>query len=899
MRSQTSLVLAFLGLAAVRAAAQAAQLLPIERPDDELLILELRLGRYVLSEALVAYLAGDLLLLPLGEITAALGFAVEVDPGSGVAEGWFLAENRRFSLDLGRRRAVAEGRLQEVPEGLAELHATEIYVAAELFGRFFPIDLETDLRRSRIIVRSREKLPLEQRLERRRRNPGRRFAASSGRYPTEPLPHRLVDWPTVDHRLAVSWRESGEGGSRTTVRSGLLAAGDFLWASAELVLGMTSGEGSAGPPEGRLKMSRTDPQGRRITFGDLVTPRRPLVSDEGFARGVEVSTFPPGRPDEVDRTTLHGSTLPGWDVELYHNGELVDFQEVGEDGFYEFSAVPLYLGLNLLRLVFYGPQGQTREKVERFLVGEELVRSGESHYRAAAHQEGRSFLPFVTATTADSEDGTRIFLEYERGLRRGLTLATNLQSLPLEDQRHTYATMGLLGSRGGILAGLYLSADAAGGQAGRLTAEGDLPGVRFRFEQERYRGFLSERAGPRDPLLRRDLLAADSRWRMPWGRPLKLRFAAEGERRASGAGRSLLTARLAASWRRFAATHTLALEERRQAGIRSRTAGGGLIFSGRRDRTSWRGGLVYELEPRPELSAFTLTVNQRWSRDFSSRIHLSQSLCSEPAGVYSASLSRHFEHFALGGDARYDEQGGWRAGLALTWSLRRDPLSGRWRAGPRPLAAQGMVAARVFLDRDLDGRFGAGDEPLAGVELTAGGGGIPATTDASGIAVLTGLAPHRPVDVGLELGSLEDPYWMPLREGFALVPRPGRTAAVELPVVVSGEVDGTVYLRSGGVPAAVSRVELELLDPAGEVIRKTRSSFDGFYLFDRLPPGRYRLRVAPAQLARLGLVTPPGREVVIGEEGTVVSGIDFILERAPAAEPDTRKPSARHEGGMR
>ena len=61
--------------------AEPAPLEPVERPDDELLILELRLGRTTLYDGLLAYLEPGTrrLFLPLGETAAALGLAITTE----------------------------------------------------------------------------------------------------------------------------------------------------------------------------------------------------------------------------------------------------------------------------------------------------------------------------------------------------------------------------------------------------------------------------------------------------------------------------------------------------------------------------------------------------------------------------------------------------------------------------------------------------------------------------------------------------------------------------------------------------------------------------------------------------------------------------------------------------
>lgn len=872
----------------------ATRLEPVERPDDQLLVLELLLDRFLLRDALLAYHDGEHLLLPLGEVASALALAVEVDLGEGSAEGWILREGRVFSLDSVRREVLVDGRRERLAEeDLVELHVDDLYVEARLLERWLPIAFEVDLLASRVLVHSREPLPLERRLERRRlwRQVGTAPSEASGAlYRREAMPYRLVDWPAVDHQMVMSLR-SDERGARTSMRSNLLAAGDLFHLESELAVAWTGGDG-ASPPEARLKLGRRDPdaallgglRATEVSFGDLLTPGRPLVSQESWARGVRISNFPLDRPEEFDRITLRGDLPAGWEVELYHNEELRDFQVVGEDGRYELVDVPLYVGLNLLRLVFHGPQGQVRERRERYLIGPDMIRRDEGYYRVALQEQ-------------------RFFAEYERGLRRGLSLSSRIESLPVEGERHTYVGVGLPMAAGGVLGRVDLAADVEGGWAGRLSAEGALNArLRFRVDEEFFDGLVSEEAGDEDPLRRRGRWRLDGRFFGGGRRPLKLALAAAFRRRLSGAAETTWTSSLSTRLGRISLSHGLEHGERRlvRGGPTSRSLSSSILAAGRFGSVRARAGMLFDWRAG-SLTQISVTVDQRWSESLSSRFQVrhgldpgdleedSQEAPAVPVAVpdaVSAGLDWHLRRVTLGLSAGWEGGGALehdrlRMAFSMSYSLRRNPLSRRLRMSSRPSATQGAVAARVFLDHDLDGRYGAGDEPLPGVRFRTGGGGRPDATDEDGVVLLSGLEAHRPVDVGLKIASLEDPFWVLSREGVAVVPRAGRVMAVDFPVFLSGEVDGTVWIERGGREIGVAKVAVELVDPRGAVTARTTSAYDGFYLLEKVPPGHYRLRLDAAELGRLGVPPPPEREVEIGADGTVRSGLDFHLGKLP------------------
>ena len=883
---------------------------PIERSDDDLLVLEVKLGRLTLHDGLIAYLHPGGMLLPLGEIAAALEFPIAVEPGAGIAHGWFLAEHRLFSLDLGRHEVLVEGALGPFDSERVELHADDIYVDSALLARWFPVVFEVDLSRLQITVHADEELPVEQRLERQAKwSRLQRGGFEGERYPRMELPYRLLDWPVLENRLNLSWRADERGREDLTARLDALAAGDLLGMSAELSLGLDAGSRSS-PANVRLKMGRRDPDGgllgrlraTEVSFGDLYTPDRPLVAHQRSGRGFEISSFPLGRPSEFDRTHLRGDALPGWEVELYHNEGLIDFRVVGADGRYEFTGIPLFFGFNVLRLVFYGPQGQQREKVERLFIGPELIRSGESYYRVAVLQgggtgretasPGEPVAGNATTTAANTlanvDDGVgteiatggerRYFVELERGLRRNLSIAAHIDSLPLDDGRHTYAGVRLRGSRKGFFGGVDLVTDSRGGWAGRLATQGRIFGVDLQLEHEQLSDFVSERNRSATGLpSSRSTLRVDGRV-LHDGRPtLNYRLAAVREARQEGDVRVRISGRLGASFRSVSLSNTLNLDLTRglHQGDPDRL-NGSLLITHRRRRPRLRGTLQYALRPHRRWTAVALIADWNLNRDFSARVQARHSLAEDLSSTYSAGVSRRFQAIAVGVTAGYDDRGSLRVSLSLSYGLSREPRTGRWRAHSRLSPTQGAAAARIFLDHDANGRFDDGDEPLAGVKLSGGVGGR-SRTDERGIAWLTGLATDRQSEIDLVLGSLEDPYWIPQREGVGVVARPGRVVAVDFPVMSSGEIDGTVRLRRGGELQEVSKVKLQLTDPTGNVVHEATSAFDGFYLFERVLPGRYNLRVDPEQVERLHLEPLP-EQVVTLASGEVVSGVDLVLK---------------------
>ena len=119
-----------------------------------------------------------------------------------------------------------------------------------------------------------------------------------------------------------------------------------------------------------------------------------------------------------------------------------------------------------------------------------------------------------------------------------------------------------------------------------------------------------------------------------------------------------------------------------------------------------------------------------------------------------------------------------------------------------------------------------------------------------------------------------------MRQGVRVLPRPGVVQMLEFPVVSTSEIDGTVYLldKAGNTDKrGIGDAVVELVDSQGTVVMSTPSSSDGFYLLRQVMPGRYVLRISPAQATKLALAATLERPVEVMPDGDFISGQNLEL----------------------
>ena len=99
------------------------------------------------------------------------------------------------------------------------------------------------------------------------------------------------------------------------------------------------------------------------------------------------------------------------------------------------------------------------------------------------------------------------------------------------------------------------------------------------------------------------------------------------------------------------------------------------------------------------------------------------------------------------------------------------------------------------------------------------------------------------------------------------MPRPGNAAEVDIALVGAGDIEGAV-VRDGG--DGFEGLDVELLDASGKVVGTTRTDFDGFFLFERVPYGDYRIRLSSDSAQAAGLARELNVRVSVSAEKSIV-----------------------------
>ena len=630
----------------------------------------------------------------------------------------------------------------------------------------------------------------------------------------------------------------------------------------------------------RFKLERSGFNGplglHYIEVGDISTSAFRGLSLQGSnGSGAQSERF------DNESVTIEGSQLPDWDVEIYQNNQFIAIQTIGQDGRYLFEQIPLSFGENKFELQFFGPNGKFETREEYYFLGPNMLGTGQISYEATAVQNG---LTVFGINNNDVEDqGSGIYTgSVNVGLLKNLTLGAGVSSREVGGERLTSSSFGFGFSTSRLYGSLRYNNAAASQDFVSTSLRTRVGNTNLNFQYTRYFD---------DPLLS----VSPSRWQSDldvsssvYNVPLKIEFTAREQVDSSQYDAVVgTTVPLYGSGRLSSSLWFSSFEERQESEITTISlAGGQTSFNTRIRPWSFRLATSYEIQPEfvyTQLSATgNLTIDNNMSLDLGIR-----QVSTTDMTHYSSGINWRLDKFVISTQVGYDSDERWSGLITASTTLVHQPGTLLPRVDRQASVTSGSVEARVFEDvTDSD------KQPIEGADVNALQNYRRATTDGNGVAYFSLMPANRQVDIELDDSTLPD-YEMRSRvPGVSIISRPGNYAVIDFPLIRTAELEGYISVTVNGKKTPVSRALVSLISNNGEVVTQTRSAFDGFYLFEGVEPGDYKISLDSAFEKRV--MKRPGSVAVTSSSG-VISELDYSLR---PSESETATPSMfAKEGG--
>ena len=873
------------------------------QPTRELL-LEVKVKNLILGDLYAQEVEGQLW-ASLSDVVLLLDFPIVIktlDNQQIEANGWFIKESNLFSLtpsDINTlsNTAIPPEKILEEPEtttyqlttdstpktvqGTKYINNEPHFLLKDLLS-WFNIQSESDISGLTLVLEPAERLPVQEKKRRQQREAVALVSNFDAQFPREDVDYQAFSPILADVQLSA--RKEVDGNN--TFSTSILGSGDLAYMTGRYYVNHRYDErtqdntinASLYLERNSIEANLLGPlQATHFSIGDNRNASIANLPNTN-AFGLRVSNRPYGRITNLSTTDITGLQQPGWDVELYLNGIFIGSQTVGEDGQYNFLQQPLQIGENRFTLRFFGLQGQRDELEELYVLDPAAAVGGKLIYDASLAKQDVNFADFFDNEQA-SNDYYRVNLHLEKGLSQNLSLTGDYSQYHFSDgELHSFIQPGVRLFWGKTLFNLnHLQDLSAGSQSQFNVSRGLGQGGNHVFNysfQTQTEDFATD-ANSLTSVRQLHSIGVNGRFTAP---ALSYSGAASFTDRYDGTSSESVSLSLSKRFGRLSLNNNLIYSMNHQADNSSSNSMQGLANAG----VNWqkfflRGGLGYTIEPNSEIDTGFLDGQWNISNDFTTQLRYSYNAETDQ-GSEKMILNWRNSNFVTSFIVEH-AQDDWRGQVNLQFSLGSNPITREAFMSSARISNSGALAAQVFEDLNNNQMLDENEPLIENAEVVAVQQHRRAKTDEQGMVMLTGLRGTQVTDIKVTHKSLEDPFWIPSIEGISFLPRPGLVKTLLIPVVTAGEVEGTIKYSQDlfNSPFEQGRVPLVLTNKDNGKEIETESTYDGFFLFETIPPGNYSLQVKPNFLTTKDVETRLPIPIKIDHKGTLVMGANFTL----------------------
>ncbi|MDR1684362.1 MAG: OmpA family protein, partial [Elusimicrobiota bacterium] len=841
---------------------------------------------YVQDEFLFVFERGQARYLPFYQFALITGLAITKNDGAQLS-GFASERGNTFLIDFPLARASFNKKQIPLDAGAAVQVDGQLAFSVEFLENLFNLTININDLNMLVDIEADWKLPNTLLLDARQKR-----AASGGDYvsPRDLWADYEFDgrqWalPVVDLRFGANMNSRGpqDGAARQTsysesygVNIAALAAG----LDANLYLFGTSYNDF--DPSLRFKVGRTFlrdkykfPNLTTFEAGDITGTGSSFFTPGGSGRGVSLTSFKNYVVSADKLISISGALQDGWDVELYLNDQLLGFRQPSVMGRFEFDNVPVNYGLNVFKLVFYGPYGEIRTEERRYYSGTSPVKKGEFGYSAKAYQPNRYLLErdtdFVSQSSVPVVDlmGFYGVNDYFTAMA-GFTGAQDAQD-NLKPRRFAMAGGQFL-FKGASLQ-YNLESDVESGSLGHhAEAQGNVY-IGDVFARYEHYGDINSPIAYRGGAYLKELFEGrlSGTFSALFNTPYYINYTTETDH--FGHGQNSVSVRLSRNFLRF--LH-LSLEDFWQGASYFQggaTNDAALLLQAGFGRLGIYAGASYRTHPDNYLSEVTARLDYRWDRRtyFSAEYRRGQRYAMSRLGEDTLSLrgSRIFNFGGISADLSFSTHKNISASVTYNISFGPAANAGAFSDAKTRLSDYGSVALSAVDEAGA---------PVEHVVISVTGAEKVARTDSEGQAVVTDIAPYEKVIVNLDLSEIEDSALFPLSDNYRYILRPGTVRNIALPLARKGALEGLI--KHDFDDNYLLGYEIAIYDGQGNILHQTFSDSFGMFILDNLPFGVYAVDISKDGV--------PVKKV----EGVKVDGLANYLEVNVLA------PAPRHIQGV-
>ena len=800
-----------------------------------------------------AIVQGQVIYLPVKDIFDFLKIRNTLSSDYDSLSGFFINAKATYLIDRAHNRITFQDKITNLRRNDLIRTTSNLYLRSDYFGKVFGLDCVFDFRSLSVKLNTKIELPAirEMQQDLMRRN----ISKLRGERKADTTIKRDFSWlhlGTADWGVINTQEINGKSSSRIGLDlGGIIAGGE---ASAYLNYN-TDQPFSAKQQFFRWKYVNNDnPVVKQVTAGQVYT--QAISTILAPVNGIQFTNTPTTYKRSFGTYRLSDKTEPGWMVELYVNGVLVNFVKADASGFFTFE-VPLVYGNSSVMLRFYSPFGEERTREQNISIPFNFLPLHQFEYTvtggiASDYQKsrfGRGNFSYGLSNHVTVGGGVEYLSSAMNGkpipfVNASFRIGSNL----LISGEHVYnvRTKALLSYK--LPANLQLDLNYSKYAQAQTSVKFD---------------YMEERKAVLSMPIRGKKFNAFSRFTLDQYKNYKV-TRTTAEYLVSG-----VFAGISSNFTTYAEFNNkiqplvysnFSLTYRLPAGIRFtpqaeyeyREKKIGLL-RGDLEKSIFHGGYLNFTYQRDLLRNTSYT-------GVGLRLNFSFAQASFSAGK-------------AGKDVTISQ--------SAAGSLMYDDRVKRLVANNQSNVGKGGIVILPYLDLNCNGKRDANEPKAAGLNIRINGGRIERNNKDTTIRVI-GLEAYTNYFIELDNTNFENIAWQLRNKTINVAVDANHFTLIEVAVAVVGEVSGTVYLGDNNGLTGLGRLVVNFYDKNLKLVGKTVTEGDGYFNFLGLAPGTYTAQLDAAQVKKLDMTCAPSNlsfSIKSNRDGDVVEGLKFVLKK--------------------
>ncbi len=848
--------------------------------QDNFIIINAYSGPVIINSALEALYQDNRLFLPATYLSDDVEVPITYNKAENALTGWLENHSNTVRVDFNKHTGRVGKNMFDVSQDDYLYYDDEIYLSIQLIDKILNTQSEFDFANQSLKVTSAGNLPFDLELSRRQKQKRFDQVAKEKEAARQQQLNKDVytqsDWlqmPFID--LSARYSVSKNQGQHTADNLSYTANASFLTGGFDSEFNAYSSTIDDSPVL-TFKTAREDETGhilglfKHLEMGDTYSYSNAENSSNTPGVGFKMSTESILSPD--DKTYTFRDALPlGWEVELYRNEELLGYQNQSNNGYFEFADIPLLLGKNKFKLVFYGPQGQTKEKEEIIFFNGNILNRGKGRLRLNYIHKNR-YLIQTRPSPRSSSRGHNAFIEAGYGLTDFLTLNVSAMADSLElyedwppqemyrkDKEYVAGDLSLFAY--GIFSSIGTVVDLEKSVATlNFYGQTSLWDWDVAFEHIHYGRAVLSRNLFNNTTMENETTLRVNKVLSPF---------------------HLISIPFSYSLHHFSILNHAGTQTEHTVSV-SQTLPYNIYLNAQYMHYDYYNGSfnrqlmltanrIYGPWTLRGSTTYNFTYDRMYNVEFTAHRSLSDRLkfgaryayqsrsLSEHnyEGLYSANLSYLTKYGYLSFEAGTSNRHNTYAFIGYNVSFVPDWLNRSIYTTGSKVQGTGAISSFAYMDTNGNGRFDTDEETLPAADFTV----KPHVNvydshkhTKEGNTLLTHVSAYRDVDIDVDISNVDDTLSLLNTAGTRTIKlRPAQVMYLSFPIVGTGDLEGTVYKVDAKGKRVPFRGALVNLYKDGQLVGNKVSEYDGYYSFPQVPLGTYQIRLDESQAKDLEL----------------------------------------------